>query len=121
MQDLGNDVLYSFFLDVGRPVVSYIEDLAVLPVYHLAYHRYQGSLEVSHKDSLLGASHQLRGGPLILPNKVNPKKILFFFHIGARPSSLCTDLLPGPFSKTTFISLTISNTIFPQRCLGLVR
>ena len=63
-----------FFLDVGRPVVSYIEDLAVLPVYHLAYHRYQGSLEGSHKDSLLGASHQLHGGALRLPNKVTPKK-----------------------------------------------
>ena len=62
MQDLGNDVVYPFFLDVGRPVVSYIEDLAALPVYPLAYRTHQGSLEGSHKDSLLGASHQLRGG-----------------------------------------------------------
>ena len=36
MQDLGNDVLYPFFLDVGRPVVSYVEDLAALPMYPLA-------------------------------------------------------------------------------------
>ena len=50
MQDLGNDVLYPFFLDVRRPVVSYVEDLAVLLVYPLAYRRHQGSLEGSHKD-----------------------------------------------------------------------
>ena len=62
------------FLDVRRPVVSYIEDLAALPMYHLAYLRHQGSLEGSHKDFLLGASHQLRGGRLRLPNKVTPKK-----------------------------------------------
>ena len=28
MQDLDNDIIYPFFLDVGRPVVSYVEDLA---------------------------------------------------------------------------------------------
>ena len=33
MHDLDNDILYPFFLDVGRPVVSYIEDLATLPMY----------------------------------------------------------------------------------------
>ena len=109
-----------FFLDVGLPVVSYVEDLVVLPVYPLAYRRHQGSLEGPHKDSLLGASHQLRGGPLRLPNKVNPKKYTSSY-TGARPSSLCTDLLLGPFPNTTFIYLTISNTIFPQPCLGLVR
>ena len=63
-----------FFLDVRRPVVSYVEDLAALPEYPLAYCIHQGSLEDSHKDSLLGASYQLRGGPLRLPNKVTPKK-----------------------------------------------
>ena len=78
MQDLGNDVLYPFFLDVGRPFVSYVEDLAALSVYPLAYHKQQGSLEGSHKDSLLGASHQLCGGLLRLPNKVNPKKYSSF-------------------------------------------
>ena len=26
-----------FFLDVGQPVVSYVEDLAALPMYPLAY------------------------------------------------------------------------------------
>ena len=74
MQDLGNDVLYPFVLDVGRPFVSYVEDLAVLPVYPLAYRKHQGSLEFSHNDSLLGASHQLRGGRLKLTDKVTPKK-----------------------------------------------
>ena len=63
-----------FFLDVGWPVVSYVEDLATLPMYPLAYRRHQGSLEGSHKESLLGASHQLRGGRLKLSNKVTPKK-----------------------------------------------
>ena len=58
MQDLDNNIIYPFFLDVGQPVVSYVEDLAALPVYPLAYRRHQGSLEGSHKDSLLGASHQ---------------------------------------------------------------
>ena len=74
MQDLDNDVLYPFFLDVGRLVVSYVEDLAALPMYPLPYRRHQGSLEGSHKDFLLGVSHQLRGGRLRLPNKVTPKK-----------------------------------------------
>ena len=70
MQDLDNDVLYPFFLDVGRPIVSYVEDLATLPMYPLAYRRHQGSLEGSHKDFLLGASHQLRGGHLSESNQV---------------------------------------------------
>ena len=47
MQDLGNDVLYPFFLDVGQPFVSYIEDLAALPVYPLAYRRHQGSCQIA--------------------------------------------------------------------------
>ena len=63
-----------FFLDVGRPVVSYVEDLAVLRVYPKADRRHQESLNGSHKDFLLGASYQLRGGRLRLPNKVTPKK-----------------------------------------------
>ena len=49
MQDLDNDVLYPFFLDVGRPVVSYVEDFAALPMYPLAYRRHQGSLKGSHR------------------------------------------------------------------------
>ena len=51
-----------------------INYLNALPMYPLAYRRHQGSLEGSHKDSLLGASHQLHGGRLKLPNKVTPKK-----------------------------------------------
>ena len=74
MQDLGNDVIYPFFLNVGQPVVSYVEDLVVLRVYPKAYRRYQESLKGSHKDFLLGASYQLCGGRLRLPNKVTPKK-----------------------------------------------
>ena len=69
MQDLDNDVIYPFFLDVGRPV-SYVEDRAALPMYPLAYRRHQESLEGSHKDFLLGASHQLRGGHLSESNRV---------------------------------------------------
>src|SRR6185312_13556699 len=109
MQDLNNDVIYPFFLDVGRPVVSYVEDLAALPMYPLAYRRQQRSLEGSHKDFFVRCITSIVW------------QTFFFFHIGARSSSLCTDLLPGPFPNTTFISLTISNTIFPQRCIGLVR
>ena len=61
-------------MDIGQPVVSYVEDLAALAMYHLAYRRHQGSLEGSHKDFLLGASHQFRGGRVRLTNKVTPKK-----------------------------------------------
>jgi hypothetical protein len=102
--DVSHGVLYHNLMDVGQLVVSYNSDLAILTVYLLSSHTYQGRLTGSHKDSSLGASCQLRFGPLRLSNKVGPK---------LNSLSLGTILLPSPFPKTNFISLTISNTTFP--------